>query len=130
MIASLHDGHGGAYAQSLEQATMFPLVPRWVDDVLVVIGTDAASVDKRAIGDVILSIDGRWNMHPLEPRWRMPVAFMTNSGAISYAESIMGIVEHYRLGEIVGSPTAGTNGNINPSTCRAASPSPGRGCRC
>jgi len=28
----------------------------------------------------------------------------------------MGIVEHYKLGEIVGEPTAGTNGNINPFT--------------
>lgn len=26
----------------------------------------------------------------------------------------MVIVEHYRLGEIVGQPTAGTNGNVNP----------------
>ena len=26
----------------------------------------------------------------------------------------MGIIEHYKLGEIVGSPTAGTNGNVNP----------------
>jgi C-terminal processing protease CtpA/Prc len=25
----------------------------------------------------------------------------------------MGIVEHYRLGEIIGEPTAGTNGNVN-----------------
>ena len=25
----------------------------------------------------------------------------------------MGIVEHYKLGEIVGGPTAGTNGNVN-----------------
>jgi len=30
------------------------------------------------------------------------------------SETIMAIVEHYRLGEIVGGPTAGTNGNINP----------------
>ena len=28
----------------------------------------------------------------------------------------MGIVEAYKLGEIVGEPTAGTNGNINPFT--------------
>jgi C-terminal processing protease CtpA/Prc len=28
----------------------------------------------------------------------------------------MGIVEHYRFGEIVGSRTAGTNGNVNPFT--------------
>ena len=26
----------------------------------------------------------------------------------------MGIIEHYRLAEIVGQPTAGTNGNVNP----------------
>ncbi len=58
--------------------------------------------------------DGRWNMPPLEPRLRQPIVFMTYGGAISYAESIMGIVEHYRLGEIVGSTTAGTNGNVNP----------------
>jgi len=40
--------------------------------------------------------------------------FLTDGRAISYAESCMGIVEHYRLGEIVGGPTAGTNGNVNP----------------
>jgi C-terminal processing protease CtpA/Prc len=57
---------------------------------------------------------GRWNLMPLAPRWTMPVAFLTDAGAISYAESIMGIVEHYQLGEIVGSTTAGTNGNVNP----------------
>jgi C-terminal processing protease CtpA/Prc len=28
----------------------------------------------------------------------------------------MGIVEAYRLGEIVGARTAGTNGNVNPFT--------------
>lgn len=45
-----------------------------------------------------------------EPR---RVAFITNSnGAISYAESIMGIVEGHQLGQIVGSRTAGANGNV------------------
>ncbi len=39
---------------------------------------------------------------------------MTNGGAISYAESLMGIVEAYSLGEIIGEQTAGTNGNVNP----------------
>jgi C-terminal processing protease CtpA/Prc len=41
-------------------------------------------------------------------------AFLTDGRAISYAESCLGIVENYKLGEIVGGPTAGTNGNINP----------------
>jgi C-terminal processing protease CtpA/Prc len=40
--------------------------------------------------------------------------FLTDGRAISYAESIMGIIEAYKIAEIVGEPTAGTNGNINP----------------
>lgn len=50
------------------------------------------------------------------------VAFVTGAGAISYTESLMSVVEHYHLGEIVGSATAGTNGNVaeiaTPSGCR------------
>lgn len=57
---------------------------------------------------------GRWTLVPLAPRISAPVAFVTDGRAISYAETCMGIVEHYKLGEIVGAPTAGTNGNINP----------------
>jgi hypothetical protein len=55
-----------------------------------------------------------WELSPVEPRFAAQVAFLTDGRAISYAESIMGIVEHYRLGEIVGGATAGTNGNVNP----------------
>jgi C-terminal processing protease CtpA/Prc len=57
-----------------------------------------------------------WNLQPLAPRFTAKVAFVTDGRAISYAESCMGIVEHYKLGAIVGGPTAGTNGNINPFT--------------
>lgn len=56
----------------------------------------------------------RWEMEPLEPQFKGKVVFMTNGGAISYAESLMGIVEVYSLGEIIGEQTAGTNGNVNP----------------
>jgi C-terminal processing protease CtpA/Prc len=55
-----------------------------------------------------------WDLRPKEPRLKAPVAFLTYGGAISYAESIMGIVENYKFGEIVGANTAGTNGNVNP----------------
>lgn len=55
-----------------------------------------------------------WDVEPQEPRLRARVAFLTDGRAISYAETYLGIVEHYRLAEIVGGPTAGTNGNINP----------------
>jgi C-terminal processing protease CtpA/Prc len=56
---------------------------------------------------------GEWNIAPAAPRLSGKIVFLTDGRAISYAESCMGIVEHYRLGEIVGSTTAGTNGNIN-----------------
>ncbi|MEM7243964.1 MAG: S41 family peptidase [Acidobacteriota bacterium] len=57
-----------------------------------------------------------WSVEPKEPRLRARVAFVTNGIAISYAETYLGIIEHYRLAEIVGEPTAATNGNINPFT--------------
>jgi Peptidase family S41 len=56
---------------------------------------------------------GRWSLPAAAPRIRRKVVFLTNAGAISYAETLMGIVEHYELGEIVGQPTAGANGNVN-----------------
>jgi hypothetical protein len=57
---------------------------------------------------------GRWLLQPTAPRLTTNVAFLTDGRAISYAESIMGIVEAYKLGAIVGATTAGTNGNVNP----------------
>ena len=59
---------------------------------------------------------GRWRLQPTPPRIKGKVVFLTNSKAISYAESVMGIVEHYQLAEIVGTPTAGANGNVNSIT--------------
>jgi hypothetical protein len=55
-----------------------------------------------------------WNLVPATPRIAGRVVFITDSRAISYAESVMSFVEHYKLGEIVGEPTAGANGNVNP----------------
>jgi C-terminal processing protease CtpA/Prc len=57
-----------------------------------------------------------WGLAPKEPHIRGEVAFVTGPAAISYAESVMGIVEGYELGAIVGAPTAGANGNVNPFT--------------
>ena len=42
--------------------------------------------------------------------------FLTDGRAVSYAETYLGIIEHYKLAEIVGEATAGTNGNVNPFT--------------
>ena len=55
-----------------------------------------------------------WDLQPKTPRIKGKVAFLTDGGAISYAETCLGIVEAFKLAEIVGEPTAGTNGNVNP----------------
>ena len=69
-----------------------------------------------------------WPLQPAAPYLAAPSVFITDGRAISFAESVMGIVEAYRLGEIVGGPTAGTNGNVNPLRSPAATAWDGRGC--
>jgi len=63
-----------------------------------------------------------WKMPVLQPHMGGRIAFVTGPEAISYSESVMSMVEHYHLGEIIGSATAGSNGNvaeiIAPSGCR------------
>lgn len=59
---------------------------------------------------------GRWTLEPKGPRLKAKIAFLTDGRAISYAESYMGIIQAYKLAEIVGEPTAGTNGDVNPFT--------------
>ena len=57
---------------------------------------------------------GEWNIPPSTPYLKAKKVFIIDGRAISYAESCLGIVEHYKLGEIVGESSAGTNGNVNP----------------
>ena len=59
-------------------------------------------------------LESRWPVAPQKPRFRARVAFVTDGRAISYAETYLGMVEHYHLGALVGEATAGTNGNVNP----------------
>lgn len=56
----------------------------------------------------------RWPAQdPKEPHFKGTVVYIVDPPVVSYGESVMGIVEHYKLGEIVGGLTAGTNGNVN-----------------
>jgi C-terminal processing protease CtpA/Prc len=57
--------------------------------------------------------EGHWTLEPIAPLLRAKKAFLIDGRAISYAESCLGIVEHYHLADLVGMPTAGTNGNVN-----------------
>jgi len=56
--------------------------------------------------------DMGWNVQPNSPAISGKVVFLTDGRAISYAESVMGYVADHKLGTIVGSTTAGTNGNV------------------
>ena len=58
-------------------------------------------------------VASRWALDAQPPQLTANRVFLTDGSAISAAETVMGIVEAYKLGEIVGGPTAGTNGNIN-----------------
>lgn len=69
---------------------------------------------RRPDGAGVTYADFPWMIRPIAPRLQGRIVFIVDGRAISYAESTMGVVEHYRLGDIVGEPTAGTNGNINP----------------
>ncbi len=53
-----------------------------------------------------------WPVRPASPRIRAQTAFLIDGSAMSAAETYLGMVEHYRLADLVGEPTAGTNGNI------------------
>ncbi len=57
-----------------------------------------------------------WNMQPQQPVISGKVIFITDGRAISYAESYMGFIKDFQLATIIGQPTAGTNGNVNPFT--------------
>lgn len=57
-----------------------------------------------------------WRLKPKTPHLTANIIFLIDGRAISYAESYMSFIEHYKLATIVGQPTAGTNGNVNPFT--------------
>jgi len=58
-------------------------------------------------------LDDAWTIKPVAPRLKARIIFLSGSGAVSYAESTLGVVEAYRLADIVGEASAGTNGNVN-----------------
>ena len=54
-----------------------------------------------------------WIIQPLSPRLAARVVFLTDERAYSRAETYLDIVSFYRLGEIVGGTTGGTNGEVD-----------------
>jgi C-terminal processing protease CtpA/Prc len=66
----------------------------------------------RGFGRGVAWAESNWTLPPRKPRIAGKAAFLIDGSAISYAESIMEIVAHERLGRLVGEATAGTNGNV------------------
>ena len=54
-----------------------------------------------------------WTWRPRLRGLDAPAVFLTDGSAISWAETVLGIVEAYEIAPIVGGATAGTNGNVN-----------------
>ena len=55
----------------------------------------------------------RWQMQPKEPYIKAKLIFLTHPYNVSANETFLGIIDHYKLGKLVGDTTAGTNGNVN-----------------
>lgn len=65
-------------------------------------------------GDLVTAKEFEWSLETAEPHIEAPVVFLTDYRAISYAESLIGMIKYHELGTIVGSNTAGANGNVLP----------------
>ena len=65
-------------------------------------------------GDLVVAKRSEWEMEAATPRISAPVVFLADENAISYMESILGLVKYHGMATIVGSNTAGSNGNIVP----------------
>ncbi len=76
----------------------------WMQIPLIIYPDQENLVDYQKMG---------WRLTAKDPHIEGKVVFLTDGRAISYAESFMSFIEHYKLAEIVGQPTAGTNGNVN-----------------
>ena len=56
-----------------------------------------------------------WTIQPKTPLLRAPVAFLVDGRTVGYGETLLGMIEEYRLGAIVGARSGGSNGSINRS---------------
>jgi len=56
----------------------------------------------------------QWTIAPRPPLLHGEVVFLSDARAVSFPEGVLGLVEAYHLAPIVGRPTAGVTGNVNP----------------
>ena len=65
----------------------------------------------QAPGSIARTLESRWYLPPLAPRLSAQAAFLVGPETISYAETLLGILEAHDLGITVGETSCGTNGN-------------------
>ena len=56
---------------------------------------------------------GRWSVEPKLPFIKAKFAIITSPNDISSNETVLGIIDYYKLGKLIGDTTAGCNGNAN-----------------
>jgi len=54
-----------------------------------------------------------WDLQPKQPFFKSKTIIINVPSVVSAGETMMGIIDHYKLATTVGEPTAGCNGNIN-----------------
>jgi C-terminal processing protease CtpA/Prc len=54
-----------------------------------------------------------WTIEPKAPRFRGRVAFLADGRSDGYAETLLGMIEAYKMGDIVGATSGGSNGTMN-----------------
>lgn len=54
-----------------------------------------------------------WTIEPKAPRFRGRVAFLADGRCDGYAETLLAMIEAYRMGDIVGARSGGSNGSLN-----------------
>ena len=63
--------------------------------------------------NTIFDTSKRWKIEPKEPFIKAKLIFLTHPYNVSSNETLLGIVDYYKLGKFVGDTTAATNGNAN-----------------
>lgn len=63
--------------------------------------------------NTIFDTSKRWKIEPREPFIKAKLIFLTHPDDVSSCETLLGIVDYYKLGKFVGDTTAAANGNAN-----------------
>jgi C-terminal processing protease CtpA/Prc len=54
-----------------------------------------------------------WTIEPKAPHFRGRVAFLADGRSDGYAETLLAMIEAYKMGDIVGARSGGSNGTMN-----------------